>query len=71
MDLFATHDALAVAELIKAGKLDARELLDATLQSLREANARLNAVTDIYEGELLERSISGAGEGPFQSSPIW
>jgi amidase len=67
-DLFATHDALAVAGLIKARKLDTRELLDATLRSLRTTNTRLNAVTDIYEGELLERSIA-AGEGPFQGIP--
>ncbi|MBS0223788.1 MAG: amidase [Proteobacteria bacterium] len=68
-DLFATHDALAVAGLIKARKLDARELLDATLRSLRTANGPLNAVTDFYDGELLERSVAASGEGPFQGIP--
>ena len=68
-DLFATHDALAVAGLIRARKLGARELLDATLRALRVANARLNAVTDFYEGELLERSIAAAAEGPFHGIP--
>jgi amidase len=43
-DLFATHDALAVAELIRARKLGAREVLDATMASLRKANEELNAL---------------------------
>ena len=34
-DLFATHDALAVADLIRSRKLGAREVLDAT-QKLSE-----------------------------------
>jgi amidase len=68
-DLFATHDALAVAGLIKARKLSARELLDATIRSLRDANGPLNAITDFYDGELLERSVTAAGEGPFQGIP--
>jgi amidase len=68
-DLFATHDALAVAGLIRARKLGAREVLDATLASLRQANARLNAVTDLYDGDLLARSVAAAGDGPFQGIP--
>ena len=61
-NLFATHDALAVAELIKTRKLGARELLDATLARLRAVNGKLNAITDFYEGDLLERSVAAAGE---------
>src|SRR6266853_2114033 len=34
-DLFATLDALAVAELVKTRELGARELLDGTLHKLR------------------------------------
>ena len=69
-DLFATHDALAVAELVKTRKLGARELLDGTLNRLRALNASLNAVTDFYEGALLEKSVAAAGEGPFQGVPF-
>ena len=68
-DLFATHDALAVAELVKTRKLGARELLDGTLSGLRALNASLNAVTDFYEGALLEKSVAAAGEGPFRGVP--
>jgi len=68
-DLFATHDALAVADLIRARKLGAREVLDATLASLRKTNERLNAVTDFYDGELLARSIAAARDGPFHGIP--
>ncbi|WP_296342115.1 amidase [Reyranella sp.] len=69
-NLFATLDALAVADLIKTRKVGARELLDATLARLRAVNGRLNAITDFYEGDLLERSIAAAGEGPFQGIPF-
>lgn len=68
-DLFATHDALAMAELVKSRKLGARELLDSTLARLRKLNRRLGAITDFYEGALLERSIAAAGQGPFQGIP--
>jgi Asp-tRNA(Asn)/Glu-tRNA(Gln) amidotransferase A subunit family amidase len=69
-DLFATYDALAVAHLVKARKVGARELLDGTLARLRTLNAGLNAITDLYDGALLERSIAAAGEGPFQGVPF-
>ena len=69
-DLFAEHDALAVAQLVKARKLGRRELLDATLDRLRADNASLNAVTDFYEGEVLEKSVAAAGEGPFAGVPF-
>lgn len=68
-DLFATHDALAVAELVRTRKIGARELLDGTLERLRALSASLNAVTDFYEGDLLEKSVASAGEGPFHGIP--
>ena len=69
-DLFATHDALAVAELVRRGQIGAKELLDLTLMQLREANGRLNAITDFYEGDRLERSVAAAGDGPFHGIPF-
>src|SRR5712671_4903603 len=68
-DLFATLDALAVAELVKTRELGARDLLDGTLHKLRALDGSLNAVTDFYEGALLEKSVAAAGEGPFQGVP--
>src|SRR5260221_484071 len=69
-DLFVTHDALAVGQLVKTGKLGARELLDSTLGRLRTLNGSLNAVTDFHEGALLEKSVAAAGAGPFQGVPF-
>src|SRR4051794_37616486 len=68
-NLFATHDALAVAELVRQRKLGARELLETVVATLRELNDSLNAVTDFYEGELLEESVALAGNGPFRGVP--
>jgi amidase len=63
-DLFATHDALAVAELIRARKLGAREVLDATMASLHAANERLNAITDFYDD-----APPPPADGPFHGVP--
>ncbi|HTR84875.1 MAG TPA: amidase [Reyranella sp.] len=62
-DLFATHDALGVAQLVKTRKLGARELLDGTLASLRRLNANLNAITDFYD------DAPAAADGPFEGVP--
>ena len=59
-DLFATHDALAIAQLVKARKLEARQLLDGTVSRLRALNASLNAITDFYEGAPVDRLLSTA-----------
>jgi amidase len=62
-DLFATHDALAVADLIRTRKLGAREVLDGTLANLHRLNGSLNAITDFYD------DTPPAAEGPFQGVP--
>ncbi|HEX9328352.1 MAG TPA: amidase [Reyranella sp.] len=69
-DLFASHDALAVGQLVKTGKIGARELLDGTLARLRALNQSLNAITDFYDGPLLEKSVAMAGDGPFEGVPF-
>src|SRR5580692_2298144 len=68
-ELFATHDALAVAELVRNRKIGLRELVDGTIVNLRTLNGALNAVTDFYDGELLEKSVAAAGDGPFRGIP--
>jgi amidase len=62
-DLFATHDALAVADLIRTRKLGAKEVLDSTLANLRRLNASLNAITDFYD------DAPPAADGPFHGVP--
>jgi amidase len=69
-DLFASHDALAVGQLVKTGKIGARELLDGTLARLRVLNQSLNAITDFYDGPLLEKSVAMAGRGLFEGVPF-
>ncbi len=45
-------------------------MLDASLAALRAVNGKLNAITDFYEGDLLEKSVAGAGDGPFHGIPF-
>jgi amidase len=68
VDLFLEHDALGVAELIRARKLGAREVLDTVIASLRKANEALNAVTDFYDDVPLAAAPSSADE-PFHGIP--
>src|SRR5260221_9902594 len=69
-DLFEENDALAVGALVKAHKIGVRELVDGAIAHLRKLNVSLNAITDFYEGPLLDRSIAAAGEGAFQGVPF-
>lgn len=62
-ELFATHDALAVADLVRTRKLGAREVLDGTLAILRRLNGSLNAITDFYD------DAPPAADGPFRGVP--
>ncbi|MBS0526034.1 MAG: amidase [Proteobacteria bacterium] len=61
--MFATHDGLAVANLVRTRKLGAREVLDGTLARLRRLNASLNAITDFYD------DAPPAADGPFHGVP--
>ena len=62
-DLFAAHDALAVADLIRTRKLGATEVLDGTLANLNRLNKSLNAITDFYD------DAPPAADGPFHGVP--
>jgi len=62
-DLFAAHDALAIAALIRTRKLGAKEVLDGTLANLHRLNASLNAITDFYD------DAPPAAGGPFHGVP--
>jgi len=62
-DLFAAHDALAVADLIRTRKLGATEVLDGTLANLHRLNKSLNAITDFYD------DAPPAADGPFHGVP--
>lgn len=62
-NIFATHDSLAVADLIRARKLGAKEVLDTTVAALRQANERLNAITDFYD------DAPAPADGPFHGVP--
>ena len=63
-DLFATHDALSVAQLVKTRKLGAGELLAGTLDRLGKLNSELNAITDFYE------TPPTTADGPFGGVPF-
>ena len=63
-DLFKTHDALAVGELVRTRKLGVQELHFATVERLRALNKSLNAITDFYD------DAPPPADGPFMGVPF-
>ncbi len=63
-ELFKTHDALAVGELVRSRKIGAQELRTATRERLQTLNKGLNAITDFYD------DAPPAVDGPFMGVPF-
>ena len=63
-ELFKTHDALAIGELVRARKIGAQELRTATVERLHALNTGLNAITDFYD------DAPPAADGPFMGVPF-
>ncbi|MEM6994235.1 MAG: amidase family protein, partial [Myxococcota bacterium] len=69
-DALATHDAVALAALIRDGTLNATEVAEAAVARARSVDASLKAVeVDVYE-EALGKSAS-PGAGPFAGVPTF
>ncbi len=69
-DAYLTSDALGLAELVRRGETNARELLEVALEITEECNPTLNAVVYRFE-ELAEASIArGTSEGILGGVPF-
>lgn len=68
-DEYLAHDALALAERVRAHEVTPSELLDLALERLALVNPRLNAVVHLMEEDA--RAVAAAGPtGPFAGVPF-
>lgn len=71
-DEYRAFDALGLAQALRRGELQPREVLDAALERLQAVNPRVNAVTHLNEPALqAARHTTAAPEGPFGGVPYF
>lgn len=68
--LYSTADATALAEYVRKGDLDARELLDEAIRRTELLNPVINAVSQKHYELAREAISSGLPEGPFTGVPF-
>jgi amidase len=66
---YRTHDATALAELVRTKKVTPQELLDAALARSREVNDKINAIVLDHEDVARKALKDGLPQGPFTGVP--
>lgn len=69
IDEYLRHDAIGLADLVKAKEVTAGELLDVAMNQADAVNPRLNAVVRRMNGQARER-VTGPLDGPFAGVPF-
>jgi amidase len=67
---YGRHDALGLAELVRAGQVSATELLDEALERTAAVNPHINAVVHAMEASARAAIDAGLPEGPFRGVPF-
>ncbi|WP_333831011.1 amidase [Pararhodobacter sp.] len=69
-DEYVSHDATALAGLVRAGAVTADDLLDTALAAVAAVNGPLNAVVATFEDAARAAIRAGLPEGPFTGVPF-
>lgn len=69
-ELFETHDALGLAELVRRGEVSPLELLEAAIGRCEAVDARLNAVTLRHDAWAREQAAAVDRTAPFAGVPF-
>ena len=67
---YESHDAVGLAELVRAGELRAGELLEAAIERCEQRNPGINAVVHAFCGRARESLPSINGKGPLRGVPF-
>ena len=62
--------AARIGELVRAGELGRREVVEAHIERIEERNRELNALVDLRLEEALAEADAGGGGGPLDGVPI-
>ena len=69
-DEYLSHDALALADLVRRGEASAREIVDAAIARIERVNPRLNAVVHPMFEQARRVADGPLGTGPFAGVPF-
>jgi Asp-tRNA(Asn)/Glu-tRNA(Gln) amidotransferase A subunit family amidase len=67
---YASHDAVALADLVARGEVSPSELLDAAIAEVERLNPTLNAVVHTYYGLARAAAAAGPPPGRFRGVPF-
>jgi len=67
---YESYDAVGLAELVRKGQVNPKEILDAAIALAEERNPRLNAIVVKMYDEAKAAVASGLPEGPFRGVPF-
>ena len=68
--VYAEHDALGLADLIRRGETTATEVLEAAIRRAEEVDPTIGALTQRFDERALARSAEAPGTGPFAGVPF-
>ena len=69
-DLYESHDAVGLAQLVARGEASAAELLDEALKRVEALNPAINAVTMLREDVARRLIGQGLPDGPLKGVPF-
>ena len=69
-DEYISYDAVALADLVRAGEVSPPELLDAALARAQAVNPALNAIVRLLEDEARQTLREGLAAGPLAGVPF-
>ena len=66
---YTQYDALALAALVNAGEVSAKELLDAAVYQANQLNPKLNAIIHRFDERAYAAAQAGLPAGVFNGVP--
>src|SRR6185436_19397105 len=70
LDEYVGYDGLGLAELVRLGDVDPRELASVSLAAIERVNPKLNAVVAVLHDLIEETLRQGPPTGPFTGVPF-
>jgi amidase len=67
---YANFDGLGLAELVRRGEVNPKELKDAALAAIEQLNPKLNSVINILADQAEKEIETGLPDGPFKGVPF-
>jgi amidase len=70
LDEYCSRDAMALAELVRAGQVTSEDLVRTALAAVSLVNPHINAISQLYPDEAVDEARGSLGNGPFLGVPF-